>query len=164
MYGSGLTRALGWRQPRIYHGIWGSAPFQSLYEPAPSLLGFLPQMPEWHLITTGLAGMAVLSAVFEPLKLAVPMLIVALLPPVAQAWLSAARASFPEASRRRARLMRRGLTAALHLLPPPAPPRGRPKNRLPPPRPPRAPPPAPPWAVTAAIWGERREAQHARLR
>src|SRR5207253_2686609 len=112
MYGSGLTRALGWRQPRIYHGIWGSAPFQSLYEPAPSLLGFLPQMPEWHLITTGLAGMAVLSAVFEPLKLAVPMLIVALLPPVAQAWLSAARASFPEASRRRARLMRRVLTAA----------------------------------------------------
>src|SRR5439155_19800964 len=94
---------------------WGSAPFQSLYEPAPSLLGFLPQMPEWHLITTGLAGMAVLSAVFEPLKLAVPMLIVALLPPVAQAWLSAARASFPEASRRRARLMRRVLTAAPHL-------------------------------------------------
>src|SRR2546428_13919372 len=101
-------------------------------------------MPEWHLITTGLAGMAVLSAVFEPLKLAVPMLIVALLPPVAQAWLSAARASFPEASRRRARLMRRGVAAAPPLLPPPPPPRRRPQNSLPPPRPHRAARPAPP--------------------
>src|SRR2546427_24841 len=108
MYGSGLTRALGWRQPRIYHGIWGSAPFQSLYDPAPSLLGFLPQMPEWHLLTAALAGMAVLSAVFEPLKGAGPMLIVALLPPVAQAWLSAAPASLPGAAPRPAPLMRRG--------------------------------------------------------
>src|SRR2546426_4843460 len=119
-------------------------------------------MPEWHLITTGLAGMAVLSAVFEPLKLAVPMLIVALLPPVAQAWLSAARASFPEASHRRARLMRRGLTAALHLVQPPAPPRGRPKNSLTPPRPHGAVRPAPPSPLTAALLGERWGTPHAR--
>src|SRR5438552_4652897 len=136
MYGSGLTRALGWRRPRVYHGSWGSAPFQSRSGPAPSLLGFLPQMPEWHLLTAALAGMAVLSAVFEPLKLAVPMLIVALLPPVAQAWLSAARASFPEASHRRARVMRRVLTAALDPVQPPARLRGRLKTGLPPlPRP-----------------------------
>ena len=164
MYGSGLTRALGWRQPRIYHGIWGSAPFQSLYDPAPSLLGFLPQMPEWHLLTAALAGMAVLSAVFEPLKVAVPMLIVALLPPVAQAWLSAARASFPEASHRRARLMRRVMTAALHLLQPLARLRGRLKNGLTPWRRHGAVRPAPLWPVTAAIWSERWETQHARLR
>src|SRR2546422_7698294 len=118
MPGPGLRRARGWRQPRFYLGIGVRAPFKSLYEPAPSLLGFLPQMPEWHLITTGLAGMAVLSAVFEPLKLAVPMLIVALLPPVAQAWLSAAPASFPGASRRPALLMRGGGSGP----PPPAPP------------------------------------------
>src|SRR3989454_10378475 len=66
MYGSGLTRALGWRQPRIYHGIWGSAPFQSLYDPAPSLLGFLPQMPEWHLLTAALAGMAGVRGPLRP--------------------------------------------------------------------------------------------------
>src|SRR2546425_7528995 len=122
MYDSGLTRALGWLQPLIYHGIWGTAPFQSLYDPEPSLLGFLPQMPEWHLLTAALAGMAVLSAVFEPLKLAVPMLIVALLPPVAQAWLSAARASFPEASHRRARLMRRVGAGPPRPVPAPPPP------------------------------------------
>src|SRR2546426_12394980 len=109
MYGSGLTRALGWRQPRIYHGIWGSAPFQSLYDPAPSLLGFLPQMPEWHLLTAALAGMAVLSAVFEPLQGAGPMLVVAPPPPGAPAWLGAAPASFPGASPRPAPVRRRGV-------------------------------------------------------
>jgi len=34
---------------RVYHGIWGLAPYQSLYEPAPSLLGSLLQMPEMAL-------------------------------------------------------------------------------------------------------------------
>src|SRR5438067_6667620 len=47
IYGSVLTSALRWRRARVYHGIWGVAPYQSLYEPAPSLLGSLPQMPEW---------------------------------------------------------------------------------------------------------------------
>src|SRR5437870_1264402 len=164
IYGSGLTRALRLRRARVYHGIWGSAPFQSLYDPAPSLLGFLPQMPEWHLLTAALAGMAVLSAVFEPLKVAVPMLIVALLPPVAQAWLSAARASFPEASHRRARLMRRGVTAGLHLPQPLARLPGARKNGLTPWRRHGAVRPAPLWPVAAALRSERWETQHARLR
>src|SRR5439155_57576 len=69
MYGPGLTRVLGWRRPRIYHGIWGRAPFQSLYEPAPSLVAFLPQMPEWHLMTATLGAMAGLSVVWSPLLL-----------------------------------------------------------------------------------------------
>src|SRR3989449_1428943 len=134
MYGPGLARALGWRQPRIYHGVWGSAPFQSLYQPAPSLLGFLPQMPEWHLLTAALAGVAALSAVFEPLKPAVPMLIFALLPPVAQAWLSAARAPLPEASGRPAPFVPPPPTPPPHFPPPPARLRRRPQNGPPPSR------------------------------
>src|SRR2546422_2758149 len=49
-----------------------------------------------HLLTGTLAGMAALSLVFEPLQVALPLLIVALVPPVAQAWLNAARASRSE--------------------------------------------------------------------
>src|SRR5256884_7358032 len=30
IYGSGLTHALGWRRPRVYHGVWGGAPLPSL--------------------------------------------------------------------------------------------------------------------------------------
>src|SRR5213596_2142924 len=118
IYGLGLTRLLGWRPARIYHGVWGSAPFQSLYEPAPSVLAFLPQMPEWHLLTATLWAMAGLSLVYEPLKVAVPLAVAALLPPIAQATLSATRASFPEAPRGIGRLKRVVVTAFLHLVQP----------------------------------------------
>src|SRR5205823_3444057 len=68
LYGNGLTHALGWRRPRVYHGVWGGAPFQSLYQPAPSILGSLPQMPEWHLMTVSLAAAAGLSVAWAPFK------------------------------------------------------------------------------------------------
>src|SRR5204863_8123125 len=57
IYGSGLTRALRLRRARVYHGIWGLAPYQSLYEPAPGLLGSLLHMPEWLLAFARLVGL-----------------------------------------------------------------------------------------------------------
>src|SRR5205823_4005900 len=157
MYGAGLARMLGWRRPRIYHGVWGGAPFQSLYEPAPSLISSLPQMPEWHLITATLAVMAGLSIAYEPLKVAVPLLVAAVLPPVAQACLSAAHASFPEAPHRAAGLARRLLTAGLHLLQPVARLRGRVREGLTPWRRRARLGRAPLWPVMASIWRERWE-------
>ena len=164
IYGSGLAPPFGSGRSRIYYGVWGHAPFQSLYEPAPSLLGFLPRMPEWHLMTAALAGMAALSVAFEPLKIALPLLIVAVLPPVAQALLSAARVPFPEAPHRTARLRRRLLTAALHLLQPIARLRGRLTEGLTPWRRHSAVRLAPLWPVTTSLWSERWEAPHERLR
>ena len=35
IYDEGPVPAPGWRRERIYQGTWGSAPFQSLYQPAP---------------------------------------------------------------------------------------------------------------------------------
>src|SRR6266536_1705573 len=164
MYGSGLTRLLGWRRPRIYHGQWGRAPFQSLYEPAPSLVAFLPQMPEWHLMTATLGAMAGLSVVWSPLRLALPLFVGAIVPPVAQAWLSASGACFPDVPRPSlACLGRRLLTAALHLLQPIARLRGRLDEGLTPWRrhgPVRR---APLWTVTTAIWSERWASQDERL-
>src|SRR5206468_11389834 len=103
MYGSGLPYILGWRRARVYHGVWCAAPFQSLYEPAPTLLASLPQMPEWHLMTAMLAGIAALGVVWSPLRLALPLLVAAILPPIAQACLGGARARFPDAPRGMAR-------------------------------------------------------------
>src|SRR5207249_611201 len=100
---SGLPYILGWRRARVYHGVWGAAPFQSLYEPAPTLLASLPQMPEWHLMTAMLAGIAALGVVWSPLRLALPLLVAAILPPIAQACLGGARARFPDAPRGMAR-------------------------------------------------------------
>ncbi|HMI90489.1 MAG TPA: glycosyltransferase, partial [Polyangiales bacterium] len=45
VYGRGLQVALG-RVQRVYHGVWGLAPFQSVCEPPPGLLQSLPLMPE----------------------------------------------------------------------------------------------------------------------
>ena len=42
LYGQGVPRSLGWSRGRVYQGIWGSAPFQSIYRPAPNALASLP--------------------------------------------------------------------------------------------------------------------------
>src|SRR5207245_5127820 len=70
IYGSGLPAVFSWGRSRVYHGIWGLAPYQSLYEPAPSLLSSLPRMPEWYLIVASLAGLSLLSIAWSPLRLA----------------------------------------------------------------------------------------------
>src|SRR5256884_1059337 len=81
MYGSGLPYILGWRRARVYHGVWGAAPFQSLYEPAPTLLASLPQMPEWHLMTAMLAGVGPPGDRGGPPRVAGPPLPGPVLPP-----------------------------------------------------------------------------------
>ena len=165
IYGNGLTHALRWRRTRVYHGIWGVAPYQSLYEPAPSLLGSLPQMPEWYLVIAVVMGLATLSMAWSPLRLLLPLLVGIVLPPLAQASLNAARASFngvpPRSSARLKRLL---LTAALHLLQPLARLRGRLKSGLAPWRSRGGPRLAPPWPRTSNLWSERWEDPDQRLR
>src|SRR5204862_2614083 len=165
IYGNGLTRALRWRRARVYHGIWGVAPYQSLYEPAPSLLGSLPQMPEWYLGITILMTLSTLSLVWSPLKALLPLLVGAILLALAQASLSAARASFNDASPRgAARLGRRLLTAALHMLQPLARLRGRLDHGLAPWRRQGARGLALPGRRTFAIWSEHWREPDERLR
>ncbi len=164
IYGNGQTHALGWRRSHVYHGIWGVAPYQSLYEPARSLLASLPQMPEWHLMTVILAGITALSAAWSPLRFALPGLVLAVLVPVTQACVSAARASFPDAPPgRMSRMMRRLLTGALHVLQPIARLRGRLREGLTPWRCHGTLRPAPLWPVTISLWCERWEAPTNRL-
>jgi hypothetical protein len=57
-------------RPRIYQGIFGSAPFQSIYQPSEGLVAYLMQTPEWYAL---LLGMIVLS-VLNPLLLLLPIL------------------------------------------------------------------------------------------
>jgi GT2 family glycosyltransferase len=131
LYTRGLTQTLGLRTGRIYHGIWGCAPFQSLYQPAPGLIASLPLIPEWYLVTAALTVVCVLGIVWPPLLASGVLLALAIGAPVAQAATSAARASFPSPARSvRERAQRRGLTAFLHLMQPLARLTGRLKNGL----------------------------------
>jgi hypothetical protein len=122
IYSRGLTRSLDVRRGRIYHGIWGAAPFQRLYQPAPSTLYSLSLMPEWYLAIPILAGLSMLGVAWWPLFYAVPLLALTTLTPVLQGWLSTTRASFASApvcfhfSSRRLAL--RLLTALLHVMHP----------------------------------------------
>src|SRR5262245_7851402 len=65
VYGKGLMPLLG-ATGRIYHGIWGSAPFQSLYQPTPSTLGSLPLMPEWYLVSLVMILLSVFGKPWTP--------------------------------------------------------------------------------------------------
>ncbi len=95
MYGKGITRALVFGRGQIYQGTWGSALFQSVYEPAPGVLRSLPLMPEWYLLVAVLAALTLIGAFWPSLLLgAAPLLVFALAAPIVQASLSAARASF----------------------------------------------------------------------
>jgi GT2 family glycosyltransferase len=118
IYCKALARALGNRS-RIYHGIWGGAPFQSLYQPAPSLCQSIPLMPEWYLIIFWLAVLSSLGLLWAPLLVVLSFLVVAITVSLIQALRGASRASFATAPRSRLRRVgMHGLTAVLYLLQP----------------------------------------------
>ena len=119
IYGAGVTRALRLGRGRIYQGTWGSALFQSVYEPAPGLLRSLPLMPEWYLIIAALAALSGLGILWPPLRLSLALLLPAVAAPIAQAIVAAAKGSFTSAPRSRldgAKLI--AVTASLHLVQP----------------------------------------------
>jgi len=164
IYDEGLTPALSWSQPQIYHGTWGSAPFQSLYQPAPNGLWSLLATPEWYMIIAVLAMLSALGSVWRPLLLFLPLLAFAVGARLIQVGLSAFRASFTGSKRSRlSRLKLFGLTAFLHLIHPLARLYGRLRHGL------------SPWRGSAiglslprprsiAIWSERWQAPEERLR
>jgi hypothetical protein len=163
IYGNGLAHAVGWAG-RIYHGPWGSAPFQSLYQPAAGVLSSLPLMPEWYLLILTLASLSAVGTLWTPLLFALPLLALAVGASLIRAGIAAARASFPSAPRSHiARLRRRSLTAFLHLLQPAARLWGRLRYGLTPWRRRGAPGVALPWPRKFRIWSERWEAQEERL-
>ncbi len=119
LYFKGFEQLLGSMRGRIYQGTWGSALFQSIYQPAPSLLWSLPMMPEWYVVIAALAGLSLLGIQWAPLLLALPLLVFAVVVPVLHAGLCAARVDFPAAGKSRwEQLKLKGLTAFLHLLQP----------------------------------------------
>lgn len=118
IYGPGISHILTLGS-RIYHGVWGSAPFQSLYERSPQTLLSLPAMPEWHLLIWFLAGCSLLGWSWPPLFYAVPLLIVAAAVTVIQAVRAPRSASYPPARRHPlVRLCLWALTAWLHFVQP----------------------------------------------
>jgi hypothetical protein len=127
MYGDGAAAVRLSRRWRIYYGTWGSGLFQSVYRPAPSLLGSFPLMPEWYLLLAALAVLTVFGVVRPSFGLHLPgtpisvfalLLALAFVATLARGLASAWHA-FPQFAGRPSKLLRlRLLTAALHVLQP----------------------------------------------
>ena len=152
VYGNSLAAGMNRRRAQIQYGTWGQALFQSRHARPPGLMGSLTRMPEWYLALGGLAAIAALGALWQPLSLALAALAVAGALTVGEAWRTAGMATFTHEPRsRRLHAGMRAVTACLHLLQPTvrflgrrqtAPARGR--RSL-----------AAPWPRTVALWSER---------
>jgi GT2 family glycosyltransferase len=86
--GPGLANLL---RQRIYHGVWGTAPFQAAHPPAANIALSLVAMPEWYLAIAVLALLSAGGLAWTPLLLASPLLAVAVAARIAEAAISAAR-------------------------------------------------------------------------
>ena len=118
LYGHGLVH-LFFRRRRIHYGIGGFAPFQSLYERAPSVLGALPMMPEWYLLIATLVGFTLLGILWKPLLVAGPLAAVAAALSIVNAVAAGLDASFHTAPRPGfQKAQRQCLTTLLHLIQP----------------------------------------------
>ncbi len=99
--------------------MWGSGPFQSIYETTPGPLLSVTLTPEWYLVIVGLVGLTILGILWWPLFLALPLLVLAAGPLVVLSVLSGAHASFPtEPQSPIVRLKLKVLTALLHVVQP----------------------------------------------
>ena len=93
LYGRGVIENL-FQRSRIYHGVWGSSPFQSLYEPSPGHWPSLTLMPEWYFLLAFIAFLISLGASWRPLLWLWPLLAAGALLTLFQAARSGNRARF----------------------------------------------------------------------
>ncbi len=108
IYGKGLPQDLASFRGRVYQGVWGTAPFQSLYQPPPSHWS-LTLSPEWYLVIGALAIGFILSLGWSVSSIFGLLILTSLALPVSQAWMNARQAKFPDR-------IPKGLWQALRLL------------------------------------------------
>lgn len=164
LYGTGLSRALLFRRWRVYHGVWGSGLFQSIYEVVPGRLSSLPLMPEWYLVIAGLLALSMLGILWPPMLLAIPLVAMAIFIVLIQSYDNAGHSSFafgctPASSKFKLRLM----TSFLYVIQPLARLLGRLRYGLTPWRRRGKPHFAFPRSRLHLVWSESWKAQEARV-
>ena len=118
LYGRGIIQTLMPVQ-RIYHGPQGTALFQSVYEPAPGVLGSLPLMPEWYFLVGSMVLLSLLGLAWAPLLWLAPFAAAAVAATLWQACQGAMRADFRGRTLSAGKIWKlRATVAWLHLLQP----------------------------------------------
>jgi GT2 family glycosyltransferase len=120
LYGKGIVETL-FARSRIYHGQFGSAPFQSVYQVSPGNLSSLSLMPEWYFLLLLFGFVTMLGISWTPLLWLTPLLIAGVGLTLVQAIRASLRATFD--SKPNSKLGYAGLrllVAWLHLVQPAA--------------------------------------------
>lgn len=89
IYGNGCTLPIKTKKDKVFHGTWGSALFQSVYQPGNGLVNALPLMPEWYFIVVLLGMLSLLGLLWAPLLGVTLLFIGSILVIVVQAFSSA---------------------------------------------------------------------------
>ncbi|MHC4428860.1 MAG: glycosyltransferase family 2 protein, partial [Planctomycetota bacterium] len=156
LYGQGKAVPLLTRRSRIYHGVWGSGPFQSIYGGAPGVLRVLSLMPEWYLLIAALVILTISSIGSPAIWPSASMLGAAVAVSVLQAARNALRAPLRGASDRGLERMKQRLVLFnLHLAQPAARLVGRLRYGLTPWRRRFRQRYAMPWRRAVAVWSEQ---------
>jgi O-antigen biosynthesis protein len=156
LYGRGFALPVPLRRSRIYGGVWGTAAYQSLYEPGAGTLLSLPLMPEWYFGIAALALLTLVGLTWTPLMFAAPLLFLAAVAPVAQSAVAATRARYPTRARdSREALQRWCTTFLMHMMQPVARLIGRITHGLTPWRRRGAAKRPAQWSARHAIWSEQ---------
>jgi O-antigen biosynthesis protein len=120
LYGRGVVE-LFFQRSRVYHGAWGTAPFQSVYEPSPGHWPALVLMPEWYFLLMFVGLLTAFAASWTPLLWLSPLLAAGVLLTLIQAARGGVQARFhPEPRSKLRRLALQSLVAWLHLIQPAA--------------------------------------------
>lgn len=93
IYGNGLTLPVKVKKDKIFHGTWGGALFQSVYQPAGSFISYIPLMPEWYLISASLLILGCLGFIWAPLLWCLPLFAATIIIVFTQAAISAKKNS-----------------------------------------------------------------------
>jgi len=73
IYGNGFTLPINMKKSKVFHGVWGSSLFQSVYQPAEGFLNYIPLMPEWYLLSALLGLVACMGFLWAPLLIFWPL-------------------------------------------------------------------------------------------
>ncbi|RYZ29319.1 MAG: glycosyltransferase [Chitinophagaceae bacterium] len=129
IYGNGFTLPINLKKGKVFYGTWGSALFQSVYQPADGLVNAMPLMPEWYLFSVVLAFLASLGFLWAPMLWIWTIFFLSLVIVITQATISASKNVFFY-SNKEAGFRSRLLITILHLIQPMARLIGRLKNGL----------------------------------
>ncbi len=119
IYGKGLTQPLKLTKDEVFHGTWGTALFQSIYQSVPNTFSSVPLMPEWYFVVIALGMLSALGFFWQPMLLTLPFFIFAFVLVFLQAGTSAAKAIYATPPKSNFESFYRWcLTAFLHIIQP----------------------------------------------